>query len=143
MTKQYGEDKPKKGTGFKVVLILFGIIEIGLIATALAFIIGSISDPLGETSRMWTGLILIYVFAGTLIIFFPIIMISFVMSRRKAITKTFHNITSSALAPYSASYRPSRSGQVYYCDYCGYEVKSHERECPECSGPIKRGKRVG
>ena len=149
MTNQQEEDKPKKGTGFKVALILFGIIEIGLIITAITFIVSAAIDFPVDFERMITGYILIAIFGGLLITFFPILMISFIMSRRKSLTKTFHNISSSvssasaaALAPYSASYRPSKSGTVYYCNYCGYEVKSHERECPKCSGPIKRGKRV-
>ncbi|MBY9000639.1 MAG: hypothetical protein KGD64_06980 [Candidatus Heimdallarchaeota archaeon] len=150
MTSQEGEDQPKKGSVFKVILILFGIIEIGLITAALSFIIGASlsADPWIDLDQLFTGYILMGIFAGSLIIVFPILIISFIASKRKAITKTFHNITSSVtssaadLAPYSASYRPSKSGQVYYCDYCGYEVRSQERECPECSGPIQKGKRV-
>ena len=148
MTSQQEEDKPKKGSGFKVVLILFGIIEIGLIITAFTFIFSSIFDYPIDFDRMITGYIFLGIFIGLLIIVFPILMISFIMSKRKSLTKTFHNISGSvsasaaALAPYSASYRPTKSGKVYYCNYCGYEVRSHERECPECSGPIKRGVRV-
>ncbi len=147
MTNQ-SEEKPKKGKGFKIVIILFAIIEIGLIATGLTYIIRSFAMFPNNLDMFFTGMIFIWVFIGSIIIFFPILIISFVMSKRKSLTKTFHNISSSvgasaaALAPYSASYRPSKSGKIYYCDYCGYEVKSHERECPECSGPIKRGKRV-
>jgi len=150
MTNQ-NEDKPKKSKGFKIVLMLFAIIEIGLIATGLSFIISSFATTNFEISfeRFNIGIILIWIFMGSIIIFFPILLISFIMSKRKELTKTFHNISSSvssasaaASAPYSASYRPSKSGKVYYCDYCGYEVKNEERECPECSGPIKRGKRV-
>jgi uncharacterized membrane protein len=149
MTNQPEEDKPKKGKGFKIVLISFGIIEVGLIFTAIALIVSSAFTFPVDFERMITGYILIAVFGGLLVIVFPILVISFIMSKRKEITKTFHNISSSAstataaaLAPYSASYRPSKTGKTYYCDYCGYEVKSHERECPECSGPIKRGTRV-
>ena len=148
MTNQ-SETKPKKSNGFKIALILLGIIEIGLIITAFTIIFSTIFDSPIDFDRLITGYIFLGIFVGVLIIVFPILMISFVMSRRKQITKTFHNISSSAstataaaLAPYSASYRPSKSGKTYYCDYCGYEVKSHERECPECGGPIKRGTRV-
>lgn len=147
MTNQ-SETKPKKSNGFKIVLILFGIIEIGLIITAFTFIFSTIFDYPLDFEKMITGYIFLGVFGGLLITVFPIMMIAFIMSRRKQLTKTFHNISSSvgasaaALAPYSASYRPSKSGKTYYCDYCGYEVRSHERECPECSGPIKRGVRV-
>ena len=148
MTNQSNE-KPKKGKGFKIVTILFAIIEISLIATGLTYIIRSFAMFPNNLDMFFTGMIFIWVFIGSIIIFFPILIISFVMSKRKELTKTFHNISSSAstataaaLAPYSASYRPSRSGKVYYCNYSGYEVKSHERECPECSGPIKRGTRV-
>ncbi|MHA1419739.1 MAG: hypothetical protein ACTSVO_09765 [Candidatus Heimdallarchaeaceae archaeon] len=148
MTNQ-SEEKPKKRYGFKIILFLFGIIEIGLIVTAITFIVSATADFPLDFDKMITGYILIAAFGGLLVIFFPILIISFVMSKRKELTKTFHNISSSvssasaaALAPYTASYRPSKSGKVYYCDYCGYEVKSHERECPECGGPIKRGTRV-
>ncbi len=148
MTNQ-SETKPKKGNGFKIALILLGLLEIGLIITAFTFIFSTIFEYPLDFDKLVTGYIFLGIFVGVLIIVFPILMISFIMSRRKQITKTFHNIskststaTAAALAPYSASYRPSKSGKVYYCNYCGYEVKSHERECPECSGPIKRGVRV-
>ncbi|MHA1200189.1 MAG: hypothetical protein ACTSQF_12760 [Candidatus Heimdallarchaeaceae archaeon] len=148
MTSQ-SEEKPKKRKGFKIILILFVIIEIGLIATGLSFIIRSFAIFPNNIDMFFTGMIFIWICIGSVIIFFPILIISFIMSKRKELTKTFHNIsstastaTAAALAPYSASYRPSKTGKVYYCDYCGYEVKSHERECPECSGPIKRGTRV-
>ena len=153
MTKQEGEDKPKKRKGFIVIIIFFALIEIGLLVTGFVYIFGALAGPgIPDSEQVFKGLYFIYGFMGGLVLFLPIIMISFVISRRKAITKTFHNITSSitasvstsaaALAPYSASYRPSKKGNVYYCDYCGYEVRNDERECPECSGPIKRGKRV-
>lgn len=151
MTNQQEEakPKPKKGKGYKIALISFGIIEIGLIFTAIALFVSSAFSFPVNLDRIITGYILIAVFGFLLVIFFPILLISFIMSKRKELTKTFHNISSSAsaataaaLAPYSASYRPSKTGKTYYCDYCGYEVKSHERECPECSGPIKRGTRV-
>lgn len=148
MTKQ-SESKPKKNNGFKIALLLLGLLEIGLIITAFTYIFSTIFDYPLDFEKLMTGYIFLGIFVGVLILVFPILMIAFVTSRRKQITKTFHNISSSAstataaaLAPYSASYRPTKSGKVYYCNYCGYEVKSHERECPECSGPIKRGVRV-
>ena len=148
MTNQQ-EDKPSKSKGFFVGLLLFGLVEIGLLVTAFVYIFGEIFSPdMIDFSKYWTGFWYLGGFMVGLIIVLPILMIAFIMSKRKALTKTFHNITGSvttstaALAPYSASYRPTKKGNVFYCDYCGYEVRSNERECPECSGPIKRGKRV-
>ncbi len=140
------EKKSRKGSFFKIIAIIIVLGDISLLVIGLVKIFRGIAEPNIDLKfeLISSGMIFIWIFAGVLVILLPIIVILFILSRAKSFTKTFNNIPRSSpnMDAYSASYRPSKRGNVYYCDYCGYEVKSHERECPECSGPIKRGKKV-
>lgn len=140
------EKKSKKGSLFKIIAIILVLGDVSLLIIGLVKIFSGIAEPNIDLKfeLINSGMIFIWAFGGVLIILIPALMITFILSRAKSFTKTFNNIPKSSpnMDAYSASYRPSKRGNIYYCDYCGYEVKSHERECPECSGPIKRGKRV-
>ena len=140
------EKKSRKGSFFKIIAIIIVLGDISLLVIGLVKIFRGIAEPNIDLKfeLISSGMIFIWIFAGVLVILLPIIVILFILSRAKSFTKTFNNIPRSSpnMDAYSASYRPSKRGNAYYCDYCGYEVKSHERECPECSGPIKRGKKV-
>ncbi len=140
------EKKSKKGSLFKIIAIILVLGDVSLLIIGLVKIFSGIAEPNIDLKfeLINSGMIFIWAFGGVLIILIPALTITFILSRAKSFTKTFNNIPRSSpnMDAYSASYRPSKRGNIYYCDYCGYEVKSHERECPECSGPIKRGKRV-
>ena len=146
MMSEQKKEKSKKGSLFKIIALILVLGDVSLLVIGLVKIFSGIAEPNIDLKfeLISSGMIFIWIFAGVLIISFPVLVISLTLSRAKSFTKTFNNIPRSSpnMDAYSASYRPSKRGNVYYCDYCGYEVKSHERECPECSGPIKRGKRV-
>lgn len=129
------ETKKKKG-GFKYLIILSVLIFFGGIITGLVFIFTSIF-PDFDLDKMWTGNYILFGTIGFMMfIFMPILVISFAR-RRKVVFSSLSSMKLSQIGPYAPGYKPSGVKKPRFCEYCGYEVKTGERECPECGGPIR------
>ena len=129
------ETKKKKG-GFKYLIILSVLIFFGGIITGLVFIFTSIF-PDFDLDKMWTGNYILFGTIGFMMfIFMPILVISFAR-RRKVVFSSLSSMKLSQIGPYAPGYKPSGVKKPRCCEYCGYEVKTGERECPECGGPVR------
>lgn len=129
------ETKKKKG-GFKYLIILSVLIFFGGIITGLVFIFTSIF-PDFDLDKMWTGNYILFGTIGFMMfIFMPILVISFAR-RRKVVFSSLSSMKLSQIGPYAPGYKPSGVKKPRFCEYCGYEVKTGERECPECGGPVR------
>ncbi len=129
------ETKKKKG-GVKYIIIFNVLIFIGGIVTGLVFIFTSIF-PDFDLDKLWTGN---YIIFGTIGFMMFILMPTMVISltrRRKTVFSSLQSMKFSQIGPYAPGYKPSGMKKSRFCEYCGYEVKTGERECPECGGPVQ------
>lgn len=132
MTDESKESKFK----IKYVAIPGIFIFIGGIVTGLVFIFTSIF-PDFDLDKMWTGNSILFGTIGFMMfIFMPILVISFAR-RRKVVFSSLSSMKLSQIGPYAPGYKPSGVKKPRFCEYCGYEVKTGERECPECGGPVR------
>ena len=135
------EETKKKGKGWKKVLFLFGIIEIGGMITALVFIIIALTGSETSTDLLWTGFYILWGVGGSFPIIFVPLMFTIFIRRRNTLFSTVQSFKLSQIGPYAPGYKPSGVKNPRFCEYCGYEVLAGERECTECGGPIKNIKR--
>ncbi|MFW9851600.1 MAG: zinc ribbon domain-containing protein [Candidatus Thorarchaeota archaeon] len=127
--------------GFKFALILFGILEIGGVITGLVFIFSSFAD-IGsgggvDLDKMWIGNYILFGVAGALPLLGMPILFAFVNSKRKTIASAVTNMRKNLIGPFAPDYTASGIKKPRFCEYCGFEVRTGERECPECGGPVR------
>ncbi len=131
----------KTGKGFKFALILFGVLEVGGVIAGLVFIFMSfagIGDGGGvDLDMMWIGNYILFGAAGALPLLGMPILFAFVSSRRKTIASAVTNMRKNLVGPFAPNYTSSGTKKPRFCEYCGFEVRTGERECPECGGPIR------
>lgn len=131
----------KKGKGFKYAAILFGLLEVGGIIAGLVFIFMSFGD-IGsgggvDLDKLWIGNYILFGVAGALPLIGVPIMFAFISSRRKTITSAVTNMRKNLIGPFAPNYTSSGVKKPRFCEYCGFEVRTGERECPECGGPVR------
>ena len=132
MTDESKESKFK----VKYVVIPGIFIFIGGIVTGIVIVFTSIF-PDFDLDRLWIGNYIIFGTIGFMMfIFMPAMVISFTR-RRKTVFSSLQSMKFSKIGPYAPGYKPSGMKKPRFCEYCGYEVKTAERECPECGGPIR------
>lgn len=129
------ETKKKKG-GVKFLIIFNVLIFIGGIVTGLIFIFTSIF-PDFDLDRLWTGNYIIFGTVGFMMFILMPTMVISLFRRRKSTFSSLQSMKLSQIGPYALGYKPSGVKKHRFCEYCGYEVKTGERECPECGGPIR------
>ena len=128
----------KKGTGkLKYILGAELLIFLAGIITGIVFIFLNIfsSDPF-NTDLLWIGLYCIWGACG--FIFFVVFPTSMVMifRRRNSMVSSLKSFKINLTGPYAPGYKPSGVKKPRFCEYCGYEVLTGERECTECGGPV-------
>jgi len=129
------ETKKKKG-GVKYLIIFNVLIFIGGLVTGLVFIFTSIF-PDFDLDRLWTGNYIIFGTIGFMMFILMPAMVISLFRRRKTTFSSLQSMKFSQIGPYAPGYKPSGIKKPRFCEYCGYEVKTGERECPECGGPVK------
>ncbi|MHA2358142.1 MAG: zinc ribbon domain-containing protein [Candidatus Heimdallarchaeaceae archaeon] len=130
------EEKKKGGSGLKVFGIFSGILIVGTLLASIVMMFISLPQIGTSMDLFWTS-IWMMVGAGAL---FPVLLpIFMVMSfrRRRSMISTVQSMRLSKIGPYAPGFKPSGAKRASFCEYCGYEVRSGERECPECGGPVK------
>jgi len=132
MTDESKESKFK----VKYVVIPGLFVFIGGIVTGLVFIFTSLF-PTIDLDRLWMGNYFLFGTIGFMMfIFIPAMVIAFAR-KRKTVFSSLQSMKFSKIGPYAPGYKPSGIKKPRFCEYCGYEVKTSERECPECGGPVR------
>ncbi|MCE7748124.1 MAG: hypothetical protein GPJ51_06985 [Candidatus Heimdallarchaeota archaeon] len=132
MTDESKESKFK----VKYVVIPGIFVFIGGIVTGLVFIFTSLF-PTIDLDRLWTGNYILFGTIGFMMfIFMPAMVIAFAR-KRKTVFSSLQSMKFSKIGPYAPGYKPSGIKKPRFCEYCGYEVKTSERECPDCGGPVR------
>jgi len=129
----------KKGIGaFKYILALEILILVGAMITAFVMIFSSIfGDGSTDLDGMWIGIYILYAGMGFVpVVIMPTVALMF-FKRRKTMFSSLTSFKLSKIGPYAPGYKSSGVKKPRFCEYCGFEVISGERECPECSGPVK------
>jgi hypothetical protein len=131
----------KKGKGFKFALILFGILEVGGIIAAFVLIFSSFagigSGGSIDLNRMWNGIYIIFGVTGALPLIGMPLLFSYASTKRKTITSAVESMRTKLIGPFDPNYTSSGVKNPRFCEYCGFEVRTGERECPECGGPVR------
>jgi len=122
---------------------LFIIIAIGIVGTMIFALVRMFLSflPFGsemDTQKLLTSSYILYGVAGAVPLLLVPTMFLWINSRRKVI---MNNVKTSfqvrGIGPYATSFQFSGAKKARFCQYCGFEVRSGERECPECSGPVR------
>ena len=135
---QTQDKKKKSGGGFKFVVIFLVLAEIGAMATALYFIFSSLGG-IGDTDidRMMIGVYIFYGVAGSIPLLVMPTLFGWLFSKRKTMFSSLNSFKLSKIGPYAPGYKPTAAKKQRFCEYCGFQVYSNERECPECGGPVR------
>lgn len=140
-TTTKSETRKKPNSFFKYLAIFVGLLVIGTLVTALVLMFTSFSFNGGEFNidRLNLSTYLLYGVAGSFpLIFMPTIFL-WVFSRRKSIMNNVKiSMQARGIGPFAASFQHPGVKNARFCEYCGYEVRTGERECPECSGPVRK-----
>ena len=132
---QNSEIKKKSGKGFRFLAIFIALLELGAIATALVFIFTSIMST--DIDRIMIGVYIIYGVAGSFPLLVMPLLFMGIFRKRKTIISSLQSMRISKIGPYAPGFKSSGVKKHRFCEYCGYEVRAGERECPECGGPVR------
>ncbi len=133
---QTQDTKKKSGSGFKYLAILVGLMIIGGIVTALVFIFTSLGMDT-DIDRLMIGVYIMYGVAGSIPLLVMPTLFGWLFSKRKTMVSSLQSFKLSKIGPYAPGYKPTTAKKQRFCDYCGFQVYSNERECPECGGPVR------
>ena len=133
---QSRDTKKKSGGGFKFLAIFIALVVIGGIVTALVFIFTSLGFPV-DTDRLMIGVYIMYGVAGSIPLLVMPTLFGWLFSKRKTVFSSLQSMKLSKIGPYAPGYKPSAAKKQRFCEYCGFQVYSNERECPECGGPVR------
>ena len=134
---QTQDKKKKSGGGFKFVVIFLVLAELGAVATALYFIFSSLGQMPSDTDRMMIGVYILYGVAGSIPLLVMPTLFGLFFSKRKTMFSSLQSFKLSKIGPYAPGYKPTAAKKQRFCEYCGFQVYSNERECPECGGPVR------
>jgi hypothetical protein len=130
----------KKGSFYKFLAIFVGLAVIGTLVTALVLMFSSFGFGGGDfdMERLQLSTYLLYGVAGSIPLLLMPTLFLWLFSRRKVI---MNNVKASfqvrGIGPYASGFKFTGAKKARFCQYCGYEVRTGERECPECSGPVR------
>ena len=128
------ETKKEKKFPFKYIFAIEILILIAGIITAFYFIFSNI---MGDLDQMWIGLYILWGSMGYVpVVIIPTVVLM-VFKRRNSMFTSLKNFKDSKIGPYAPGYKSSGAKKPRFCEYCGYEVLTGERECTECGGPVK------
>ena len=130
----------KKGIGpFKYILAIELVIFLGLLITGFVLLFKTLFGPDISTDpgSIWWGLGFIYGAVGVIPLILVPTVLTMVFKRRKVMFSSINSFKLSKIGPYAPGYKPSGVKKPRFCEYCGYEVLTGERECPECGGPVR------
>jgi hypothetical protein len=141
-TSTRSESGKKKGSFFKYLAIFSVILVIGTLVAAMVLMFSALNIGGGggvNLERLQLSTYMLYGVAGA----FPLILMPslflWIFSRRKVI---MNNVKTSfqvrGIGPYAAGFQFTGAKKARFCQYCGYEVRTGERECPECGGPVRK-----
>ena len=133
----------RRDSGFKFLAIFVGFLVVGsVIAGIVVMMLGlNFWNPLEmNLDLFWIGIYILFGASGLAILGLPAVMCGWLNKRRGIIAETMKTVEKNIKdIPYPTFSQALKAKRRDYCEYCGFEVYSKERECPECGGPIKRG----
>ena len=140
-TSTTSKSSKKKDSFFKFLLIFIVLAIIGTLATALVIMFTSFGFG-GEDfnlDRLMLSTYLMYGVAGSIPLILMPSLFLWMFSKRKTIMKNVKtSFRTRGIGPFAASFQHPGVKNARFCEYCGYEVRTGERECPECSGPVRK-----
>ncbi len=142
MTTSTKSETGKKTGGFYKFLVIFTVLAvIGTMATAIVLMFTSFGFGTGEFNqdRLLLSTYLMYGVAGSIPLILMPSLFLWMFSKRKTIMKNVKtSFRTRGIGPFAASFQHPGVKNARFCEYCGYEVRTGERECPECSGPVRK-----
>jgi len=133
---QIQDKKKKSGSGFKFLAVFIGLLVVGGMVTALVFIFTSFGIPM-DTDRLMIGVYIMYGVAGSIPLLVMPTLFLWLFSKRKTVFSSLQSMKLSKIGPYAPGYKPTGAKKQRFCEYCGFQVFTGERACPECGGPVK------
>lgn len=140
-TNTKSQTSRKANSFYKFLAILAILAVIGTLIAALVMMFTSLGLGGGDFNfeRMKISSYMLYGVAGAIPLILMPSLFLWIFSKRKVIMS---NLKSSmkvrGIGPYAANYQHPGVNKARFCEYCGYEVRSGERECPECGGPVRK-----
>ncbi|MHA2256181.1 MAG: hypothetical protein ACXAAM_08920 [Candidatus Heimdallarchaeaceae archaeon] len=131
----------KKDSFFKFLLIFIVLAVIGTLVAAIVIMFTSFGFGMGEFNqeRLLLSTYLMYGVAGAVPVLLMPTLALWLFSKRKNIMKNVKtSFRTRGIGPYATSFQHPGAKNARFCEYCGYEVRTGERECPECSGPVRK-----
>ena len=141
MTTNTEKKSSKKKDGFFKFLLI--VVVLGVIATLITGLVKMFLS-LGlfggdfDTQKLLTSSYILYGAAGAIPLLLMPTLFLWVFSKRKTLmsnVKTSFKVR--GIGPYASGFQFSGVKKAKFCEYCGYEVRTGERECPECGGPVR------
>ena len=139
MTTSTESKKPNRF--FKYLAIFAFLAVIGTLITALVMMFTSLGIFGGEFNqeRLMISTYIMYGVAGSIPLVLMPSLFLWVFSKRKTIVQNMRtSFQVRGIGPYASNFKFTGVKKSRFCEYCGYEVRSGERECPECSGPVRK-----
>ena len=140
-TSADNETAKKSGSIFKFLFIFVGLAIIGTLVTALVLMFSSFSFNGGEfdIDRLLLSTYLLYGVAGAVPLLLMPTVALWIFSKRKTLMNNIKvSMRTRGIGPFASSFQHSGVKNARFCEYCGFEVRTGERECPECSGPVRK-----
>ena len=140
-TSTTSKSSKKKDSFFKFLLIFIVLAIIGTLVTALVIMFTSFGFGGEEFNldRLMLSTYLMYGVAGAVPVLLMPTLFLWLFSKRKTVMLNVRtSFQTRRIGPFAASFQHPGAKNARFCEYCGYEVRTGERECPECSGPVRK-----
>ncbi|MHA1667830.1 MAG: hypothetical protein ACTSUR_04150 [Candidatus Heimdallarchaeaceae archaeon] len=140
MNREQQKSHNTKGFVAGIILIITVVLSCFVVGFVFIFRGLNIGTPFVDLQTLQIGTYIIYGGVGSLILLFPIMILLMINRRKRIMFRTMQELGSPLNQPYPTTSQALRAKRTYYCQYCGFEVRPGERKCPECGGPIKKGR---